>query len=301
MSRRHEIGVGVLVIVAGTILAWMAIRVGALRQPGDSVEIDVHMPDAAGLGPGALVSIAGVPVGRVESVGLDGVTARARVSMDPAASVRRDARFAIRARSLLGEKYLEVTPDPASTAPLLADGDHVEGVGAQVEADELVAAMAPVIEALDPAVVRAFSKAVAEDPDRIVRMLDDAETILANARVASDSLPVLVDEANRTLRQVRRTTRAAGPALARIEGASTRLDTLLAAVPPERLADTLTELQAAVRDGRAVLQRVDGSASDLQELLAKANRITRDDLDRFARARGVYVRFVPKAFDPPEP
>jgi virulence factor Mce-like protein len=301
MSRRHEVGVGVLVVVAGTILAWMAIRVGALRQPGDTVDIDVRLTDAAGLSAGAVVSIAGVPVGRVERVGLDGVAALARVSLDPVAAIRADARIAIRARSLLGEKYLEVVPDPQSQAPLLADGDRVEGVGAQVEADELVAAMAPVVEALDPAAVRAFSKAIADDPDRAVRMLDDAETILSNARVASETLPELVDEVQRTLRQVRATTRAAGPAIARIENASTRLDTLLAAVPPERLPEVLAELQAAVREGRAVLQRVDGSASDLQQLLAKANRITKDDLDRFARSRGVYVRFVPKAFDPPEP
>ncbi|MEN9786769.1 MAG: hypothetical protein RLZZ299_2033 [Pseudomonadota bacterium] len=301
MSRRHEIGVGVLVVVAGSILAWMALRVGALRQPGDTVDVDVHMPDAAGLGAGAIVSIAGVPVGRVETVGLDGVAARARVTLDPAAAVRRDARFAVRARSLLGEKYLEVVPDPASQAPLLADGDLVDGVAPQVEADELVAAMAPLLQALDPAAVRAFSRAITEDPDRAARMLDDLETLLSNARVASETLPVLVDEAHRTLRQLRSTTRAAGPAIARIENASTRLDTLLAGVPPERLAETLAELQAAVREGRAVLQRVDGSTSDLQQLLAKANRITKDDLDRFARARGVYVRFVPKAFDPPEP
>ncbi len=301
MSRRHEVGVGVLVVVAGTILAWMAIRVGALRQPGDTVDIDVRLTDAAGLSAGAVVSIAGVPVGRVERVRLDGVAALASVSLDPVAAIRADARIAIRARSLLGEKYLEVVPDPQSQAPLLADGDRVEGVGAQVEADELVAAMAPVVQALDPAAVRAFSKAIADDPDRAVRMLDDAETILSNARVASETLPELVDEVQRTLRQVRATTRAAGPAIARIENASTRLDTLLAAVPPERLPEVLAELHAAVREGRAVLQRVDGSASDLQQLLAKANRITKEDLDRFARARGVYVRFVPKAFDPPEP
>ena len=193
MSHRHEIGVGVLVLVAGGILAWMALRVGALDRPGDTVDVSVKMPDAAGLGPGAVVSIAGVPVGRVREVRLDGTLARAEIGIDPAAEVRTDATFAVRARSLLGEKYLAITPAPpvegVPGASLLADGAVVEGVPPQVEADELLAAMAPVVEAIDPRALRVFSKAIQDDPDRVVRMLDDAETLLSNARVASVALP----------------------------------------------------------------------------------------------------------------
>lgn len=309
MSYRHEIGVGVLVLVAGGILAWMALRVGALDRPGDTVDVSVKMPDAAGLGPGAVVSIAGVPVGRVREVRLDGTLARAEIGIDPAAEVRTDATFAVRARSLLGEKYLAITPAPpvegVPEAPLLADGAVIEGVPPQVEADELLAAMAPVVEAIDPRALRVFSKAIQDDPDRVVRMLDDAETLLSNARVASEALPSVMDDAHRTLASVRRTSDkvgkvsdAARPLLARLDGTTARLDALVASVPPERLPALLDELSAAVKEGRAVLQKVDGSTSDLQELLRKANRITKKDVDRFARERGVYVRFLKTKFDP---
>ncbi len=116
--------------------------------------------------------------------------------------------------------------------------------------------------------------------------MDDAHQALASVRRTSDKVGKVSD--------------AARPVLARLEGTTARLDALVASVPPERLPALLDELSAAVKDGRAVLQKVDGSTSDLQELLRKANRITKTDLDRFARERGVYVRFLKTKFDPPD-
>lgn len=299
MSRRHEIGVGALVLGAGGLLAWMALQVGALRAPGDLVELTVRMPDAAGLGEGAVVSVAGVQIGRVGAMRLAGTQAEAAVTLDPAAGIREDARFHVRARSLLGEKYLAIEPVPGSDAPLLADGAVIDDVPAQVDVDELLAAMAPLIDAVDPAALRAFSDAVKADPERARRMLDDAEVSLHNLRLASEKLPGLADDTSTTLAQARQAARAAEttlaaamPVLAKADAATARLDALLAAVPPEQLPQLLTELQRAVQKGNVVLERVDGSTDDLQELLRKANAITRADLDRFALARGVYVRFL---------
>ncbi len=299
MSRRHEIGVGVLVLGAGGLLAWMALEVGALRAPGDLVELTVRMPDAAGLGEGAVVSVAGVQIGRVGAMRLAGTQAEAAITLDPAASIREDARFHVRARSLLGEKYLAIEPVPGSDAPLLKDGDVIEDVPAQVDVDELLAAMAPLMDAVDPAALRAFSDAVKADPERARRMLEDAEVSLHNLRLASEKLPGLADDTSTTLAQARNAARAAEttlaaamPVLAKADAATARLDALLAAVPPEQLPQLLTELQRAVQKGNVVLERVDGSTDDLQELLRKANAISRADLDRFALARGVYVRFL---------
>jgi hypothetical protein len=131
------------------------------------------------------------------------------------------------------------------------------------------------------------------------KLSEDAEASLHNLRVASEKLPGLADDTTSTLVQARKAARtaettlaAAIPVLAKADAATARLDALLAAVPPEQLPQLLTELQSAVRKGNVVLERVDGSTDDLQALLRKANAITRADLDRFALARGVYVRFL---------
>ena len=68
-SRKHEIGVGILVLVAGGFLAYMSMQVGALRSLGDEVQVTVELADAAGLSDGAAVRIAGVQIGQVMSMG----------------------------------------------------------------------------------------------------------------------------------------------------------------------------------------------------------------------------------------
>lgn len=296
-SRRYEAGVGLLVVTALGLLAYMALQVGAISGPGETVEVEVALPDAAGLSEGAVVSIAGVQVGRVQGLRVDFDRARATVSLREDAGIRRDARVLVRARSVLGEKYLEIQP-VSRDAPLLQDGDELVVEGRQVEIDELVGRMAPLLDSLDPVVVRdattALAEAVRADPERPGRMLADAERALHNAAEASEELPELVAETRATLASVRRTSEEARPLIAKLEGSAERLDRILAAVPPEQVPEVLAELQAAVKEGRAVVQKLDGSTGDLAELLDKANGITGEDVTRLARQEGVLIRFKPK-------
>ena len=292
-SRRYEIGVGCLVVVAIGLLAFMALQVGAIAGMGDRVVIDVRMPDAAGLSEGAVVSIAGVQVGRVESLAVDFDHARATVSLDEEAQVRKDARLAVRARSVLGEKYLEVTP-VTHDAALLADGDVVDVTGGQLEIDEMVSRMGPLLEAVDPEAIRQIGLAITSDPERLDRMLDDAELALHNAALASAELPTMVYEARETLASVKRTSEQARPLLTKLDGTAQRLDELVRSIPPDQVPALLTELSAAVKEGRAIVQNLDGTTSDLNELLAKANGITEEDVETFAREKGVLIRLWPR-------
>jgi phospholipid/cholesterol/gamma-HCH transport system substrate-binding protein len=301
---KHEVGVGCLVVVATGLLAFMALQVGAIRGMGDHVDADVLLPDAAGLSTGAMVSIAGVPVGRVTALTVEFDKARAHLSLDAAADVRNDVVVVMRARSVLGEKYLEIVP-VSRDAPLLKDGDTLTATRGQVEIDQLVTRLAPLVDAVDPATLKrvgaALSDALAADPERPVRMLVDAERILHNAADASDQLTAAVGDARATLASVKHTSDDARPVLARVattaahaDDAVTRLDTLLASVPPDQVPALLADLRAAVKEGRAVITRLDGSAVDLETLLGKANAITSEDLAHFARDEGVLIRFAPR-------
>jgi len=293
MSRRHEIGVGVLLLTAGAVLAWMAVQVGALRGPGRTVTVDVQMTDAAGLGPGAIASIAGVKVGRVEALRVDFDHAVATVTIDADADVRSDARFAVRARSVLGEKYLEITP-VTRDAPLLQDGASVRIPEGQTEIDELVGTMGPLLGALDPEALRVLSAAVTADPERPSRMLADAETTVHNLSTASARLDGLLTEAEDTLASVRATADDARPVLERIDGVVADLDARIDAVSPERVPALLDEVAAAVRDGRAVIGRVDTATGRVDNLLQKAEAVTGDDIRRLMREEGVLIRFREK-------
>lgn len=294
---RYEVGVGILVVAASAVLGFMALQVGAISGFRDTVRVTARLPDAAGLAEGAVVSVAGVQVGRVDRLGVDFDHAVAEVSIDAAAGIRKDVKVAIRARSMLGEKYLELTP-VSRDAPLLADGDVLVEEHGQVEIDEMVTRVGPLLDAVDPADVRVLLRALVDaakdDPERVKRMLADAEVAVHQVRVASEALPALVADTRGTLASVRRAADAARPALDRVDGAVARLDTLLAAVPPEQVPDLLDEVEAAVKDGRAVLTRLDGSSTDLAELLHKANSIDRMDMLRITQEEGVLIRLRPR-------
>jgi phospholipid/cholesterol/gamma-HCH transport system substrate-binding protein len=262
------------------------------------VQVSVVLDDAAGLSTGAVVSIAGVQIGRVSALEVDFDKAHATLELDADAQVRSDATVVMRARSVLGEKYLEIVPE-SRDAPVLASGDTLTKTVGSVEIDQLVTRMAPLVEALDPAMMRqvgaSLSTALAADPDRPARMLADAERALANAADASEDLPELVDEARTTLASVKKTSDAARPIRAKAEGTVTRLDALVASVPPEELPALLAEVRAAVRDGRAILTKVDGSATDVSEILGKLNGITPEELAYWAREEGVLIRLFPRS------
>ncbi|NOY25445.1 MAG: MCE family protein [Oligoflexia bacterium] len=176
-NRRHELGVGVLVLVALALLAYMALKVGALQGMGDHVDLVTRLPDAAGLADGALVKVAGVDVGRVSSLGIEGGQAIVHLEVQTDAQIRTDAIATVRARSVLGEKFVELLPQ-SPDAPLAVDGDSLTTAATPVvEIDELVNQIGPLIAALDPVELskslKILNDALARDPNRVDRMLTD--------------------------------------------------------------------------------------------------------------------------------
>ncbi|MCW3041155.1 MAG: Virulence factor Mce family protein [Solirubrobacterales bacterium] len=115
MSRRLPRTALVALFVAA--LATLAtLRVG---DGGDGYRIRVQAGDAAGLRKNFLVKIAGAPVGKVVDVQLDKADhAVAVLQLDEEVGpIGTDARAAVRASNLLGEKYVDLTPGNADLRP----------------------------------------------------------------------------------------------------------------------------------------------------------------------------------------
>ncbi len=205
-ARRHEIAVGLLLAAAIAVLAFMAIQVGSFQGFGARVRVEAAFEDVSGLEHGAWVTQAGVAIGRVEEMVLDGRRARVILALDPEVDVRKDARVAIRARSVLGEKYVAVIPGEA--AARVVTGDVLQSDGRRVEIDDVVNAMGPMLEAIDPdalaAALGAVADALQEDPERLARMLANADVTLANVAEASRELPGLAQETRAAVAEARR-------------------------------------------------------------------------------------------------
>lgn len=304
-SRKHELGVGLLLAGALALLAFMSLQVGALQGLGqDRIEVRVRLSDAAGLAEGAAVKVAGVDVGEISRLGIEGDKALLVVQLDVEAGLRKDAVAQVRARSVLGEKYLALEPRSAE-APPLVEGDVLSESLPQTEIDQLVNALGPVVAELDTqalnAALQALSRATAEDPERLSRILKDSEEAVHNLAVASRSLAPLADEAQATLREVREVSRELRPVLRRADGALTRLDEATRGLPAtaEKVELLVDETRLAVADGRRLVTQLEGSTGDLEAVLHNFKEIDKTELRRLLREEGILVRVRESTVEPP--
>ena len=136
-----ETRVGIFVLLALVVLAYMGFQIGALRfDRGQYENYLVCFKDISGLSRKADVKIAGVKVGWVESVDLSPGSAQAcaKIMVKKAFGLRSGAYAIVRQDGLLGPKYVEIVPgDPL--LPLIDPGNTIGVPGVeQVSVDELM-------------------------------------------------------------------------------------------------------------------------------------------------------------------
>jgi len=224
-SERNPMTIGIvgIIVVAGAVVAAPAYTKLAALGPG--AEHAAYFAEAGGLAAGAAVQVSGYRVGEVSAVELTGqrVFVTFRVDKDIRLGERTEA--AIKARTLLGAKVLELTPrgDGDLTTPIpiehttspyqLADalGDLSTTIDG-LDTDELSSALATLSDtfAATPPALQAAVGGVG----RLSRLLNarDAEVrnLLANAAKATDVLAertdrvaALIDQTNALLAALR--------------------------------------------------------------------------------------------------
>lgn len=109
-----EMKVGLFVLAALVVFAALSVQIGGFRwlTGRGSYEISVVVPNATGIDEKTVVEIAGIKVGEVARVTLEGSQARIHMRIDEGIRVPVDSQVAIRTRGLLGAKYIEIIPGP---------------------------------------------------------------------------------------------------------------------------------------------------------------------------------------------
>ncbi|HEY4278396.1 MAG TPA: MlaD family protein [Conexibacter sp.] len=113
---------------------------GAVPLKPKGYQFHAYFPEAAQLAVQADVRISGIPVGKVANVQLGpGNTTDATIQLQERyAPIPRDARAMLRAKTLLGETYVELTPGNKSSGTLREGGSLPLGqVQRTVELDEI--------------------------------------------------------------------------------------------------------------------------------------------------------------------
>jgi phospholipid/cholesterol/gamma-HCH transport system substrate-binding protein len=137
MGRRVELGVGLFMIAGILALAYLSLnlgRVDLLGRRGYVVYAD--FTTVGGLKSGASVEIAGVSVGRVQSIVLRDYQARVAMQIDDGVKLQSDAIVSIKTKGLIGEKFVQI--NPGGSEKLVTAGGRLTEVEAPVDFEELL-------------------------------------------------------------------------------------------------------------------------------------------------------------------
>lgn len=140
--RTMEISVGAFMLAGILALAFLAIKVSGLNvndSTATTYKLYAHFTNAAGLTPGAQVTVAGVMIGRVSAIELDPKDNRAKIEMAIKTNVNfltLDSIAAIQTAGILGEKYVSIVVggDP----DLLEDGDNIVDTQSALVLEDLI-------------------------------------------------------------------------------------------------------------------------------------------------------------------
>jgi phospholipid/cholesterol/gamma-HCH transport system substrate-binding protein len=136
MSR--EAKVGIFVVLGLVILMFFTFRVskwGGVAAKGYKLTVDFE--NAAGLEPKANVKMAGVPVGKVEEIRLEGNRARLILRIDKGIQIPVDSMASIQTQGLLGEKYVEILAGKRSDQ-MLPPGGRIANTQPPLNLEEIV-------------------------------------------------------------------------------------------------------------------------------------------------------------------
>ncbi len=136
-----DLWVGVFVIIGLAGLAFLALKVGNLlstTEERNGYEIEARFDNIGALKPRAPVKAAGVVVGRVESIRLDGKTyeAIARLHIFQQYNFSKDTIAAVFTSGLLGEQFVGL--EGGGDSVMLKDEDIVKKTQSAVQIEKLI-------------------------------------------------------------------------------------------------------------------------------------------------------------------
>ena len=141
MKLSNEAKIGIAVIAAGLILIGGIIFLRGIDLRTKQYSLKVLYRNVNGLQEGSLVKVAGLTIGSVESMKLAGRDIAVNLSLQEKVHLPRDSRAIIKSESIMGGKFIEITP--GSGGFVLQDGDSLTGMY-EADLSELTATLAPI-------------------------------------------------------------------------------------------------------------------------------------------------------------
>ncbi|MBX2811993.1 MAG: MCE family protein [Myxococcales bacterium] len=186
-------------LVSGAFVSFVVfLQIVSTRgfSTGETYPVSALFEDVLGLEPASPVQIAGIDVGQIREVYLDG--GRARVVLDIRSDVElyQDAKIEKVAISLLGDYKLAVDPGSASM-PRIAPGEEITHVSSQSDIDAITAEVRTISEALSRLIAGRDGEA-----SILQTIVYDVQGTVAAARSITESVRKDIDANTRRLESI---------------------------------------------------------------------------------------------------
>jgi phospholipid/cholesterol/gamma-HCH transport system substrate-binding protein len=109
-AERNPLVIGIVGISLTAAAALAALNYRSLPLINQKTEYSAYLADASGLTSGQAVRVSGLEVGHVESLSLDGPRVLVNFDLDQNIFIGDRTEVAVKTKSLLGAKFLEVSP-----------------------------------------------------------------------------------------------------------------------------------------------------------------------------------------------
>ena len=134
---RVNIAVGIFVILGVVALGYLSVQLGQVSFLGSrGYAVTVDFPSVGGLKAGSAVEIAGVEIGRVDSIGLVDYQARVTLRVHTGIKLQEDSIASIKTKGLIGEKYIRISP--GGSEKIIPPNGKIREVEAPVDFEELL-------------------------------------------------------------------------------------------------------------------------------------------------------------------
>jgi phospholipid/cholesterol/gamma-HCH transport system substrate-binding protein len=134
-----EMIVGLFLLAGFASFSFIAIKMGDIRLfMQESYPVTAKFVSISGLKEGAVVELAGVKVGKVSRIQLDGGDYEAVVHMDIDKNVRLsdDSIASIRTAGIIGDRFVKLTP--GGSEDYLGPGEEIQETESAINLEELV-------------------------------------------------------------------------------------------------------------------------------------------------------------------
>ena len=192
---KAETLVGLLIISGVVLVIYSSIKVTGFKDfQGEGIIVYAYFEDVTGLSPKTAVRIAGIKVGRIELISLDGNRAKVSMLIFSGYQIPVDSKATIKSLGLLGDKYVEISTGVANIQ--LQDGEIIATQNAK--------GLENAIENLTD--LSASLKRIAEKNESDIREL------ISNLKVFSEELKVIAKKGD------------LGSSLANLESITSKID-----------------------------------------------------------------------------